>query len=219
MEMVCILSHFISVQLLATPWTGPPPLTFHQPLESWRRGEARELQMITQRPVSLWTVDLVHRGFPRQRQRSSSHRGTWDSVEIGEHRGLLEGWDWRRECRDLAQCRCWDLTQVWEDGTVLPKGKGEDIGGFRLHSPEQRGLPGDSEGKESACGRPEFDPWVRKIPWKRGWQPTPVFWPGEFHGQRNLVGYSPWVAKSWTQLSDWYFHFHSEWTGKNLFAW
>ena len=80
---------------------------------------------------------------------------------------------------------------MWEDGTVLPKGKGEDIGGFRLHSPEQRGLPGDSEGKESACGRPEFDPWVRKIPWKRGWQPTPVFWPGEFHGQRNLVGYSP----------------------------
>ena len=40
---------------------------------------------------------------------------------------------------------------MWEDGTVLPKGKGEDIGGFRLHSPEQRGLPGDSEGKESVC--------------------------------------------------------------------
>ena len=36
-----------------------------------------------------------------------------------------------------------------------------------------------------------FDPWVRKIPWRRAWQPTPVFLPGEFHGLRSLVGYSP----------------------------
>ena len=34
-----------------------------------------------------------------------------------------------------------------------------------------------------------FDPWVRKIPWKREWLPTPVFLPGEHHGQRSLVGY------------------------------
>ena len=39
---------------------------------------------------------------------------------------------------------------------------------------------------------PGFDPWVRKIPWRREWLPTPVFLPGEFHEQRNLVGYSPW---------------------------
>ena len=37
-----------------------------------------------------------------------------------------------------------------------------------------------------------FNPWVRKMPWRRKWQPTPVFLPGEFHGQRSLVGYSPW---------------------------
>ena len=36
-----------------------------------------------------------------------------------------------------------------------------------------------------------FDPWVGKIPWRRAWQPTPVFSPGESHGQRSLVGYSP----------------------------
>ena len=41
------------------------------------------------------------------------------------------------------------------------------------------------------CGRPGFDPWVRKIPWRRKWQPTPVFLPGESHGRRSLVGYSP----------------------------
>ena len=41
------------------------------------------------------------------------------------------------------------------------------------------------------CGRPGFDPWVRKIPWRRKWQSTPVFLPGESHGRRSLVGYSP----------------------------
>ena len=49
--------------------------------------------------------------------------------------------------------------------------------------------------------RPGFDPWVRKIPWRREWQPTPVFLPGESHGQKSLVGYSLWVTKSQTQLS------------------
>ena len=54
------------------------------------------------------------------------------------------------------------------------------------------GFPGGSRGKEPACRhrRYEFDPWVRKIPWRREWQPTPVFLPGESHSQRSLVGYS-----------------------------
>ena len=43
--------------------------------------------------------------------------------------------------------------------------------------------------------RPGFDPWVGKIPWRREWLPTPVFLPGEFHGQRRLAGYSPWGHK------------------------
>ena len=51
-------------------------------------------------------------------------------------------------------------------------------------------------GKESACQcrrlrRHWFDPWVGKTPWRRKWQPTQVFLPGESHGQRSLVGYSP----------------------------
>ena len=41
------------------------------------------------------------------------------------------------------------------------------------------------------CRRPEFDPRVEKILWRRKWQPTPVFLPGESHGQRSLAGYSP----------------------------
>ena len=45
------------------------------------------------------------------------------------------------------------------------------------------------------CRRPRFVPWVRKTPWRRAWQPTPVFLPGESHGQRSLVGYRPWSCK------------------------
>ena len=45
------------------------------------------------------------------------------------------------------------------------------------------------------CRRPRFDPWIRKIPWRREWQSSPVFLPGESHGQRSLVGYSPWGHK------------------------
>ena len=56
------------------------------------------------------------------------------------------------------------------------------------------GLPRWLSGKESAwqCRRCRFDPWVRKIPWRRKCQPTPEFLPGESHRQRSLVGYSPW---------------------------
>ena len=56
------------------------------------------------------------------------------------------------------------------------------------------------------CGRPGFDPWVGKIPWRRAWQPTPVFLPRESHGQRNLENYSPWGHKEsdmTEQLSTW----------------
>ena len=55
-------------------------------------------------------------------------------------------------------------------------------------------LPRWLMGKESACRwrRCRFDPWVGKTPWRRKCQPTPVFLPGESHGQRSLAGYSPW---------------------------
>ena len=66
-----------------------------------------------------------------------------------------------------------------------------------------KGVPlflGGTSGKAPACKcrrckRHRFDPWVGKIPWRRAWQPTPMFLPGESHGQRNLMGYSPWGCK------------------------
>ena len=56
------------------------------------------------------------------------------------------------------------------------------------------------------CRKPGLDPWVRKIPWRREWLPTPMFLPGEFHGQRSLAGYRPWGRKEldtteWLTLS------------------
>ena len=53
--------------------------------------------------------------------------------------------------------------------------------------------PGGSDSKESACNRRlRFNPWVRKIPWRRKWQPTPVFLPRK---PLSLAGYSPWGCK------------------------
>ena len=61
-------------------------------------------------------------------------------------------------------------------------------------------LPRWLSGRESACQcwrhrRRGFNSWVGKIPWRRKWQPTPVFLPGEPQGQRSLAGYSPWGCK------------------------
>ena len=65
-----------------------------------------------------------------------------------------------------------------------------------LQSSTIRGFPDGTSAKEPACQsrrckRRGFDPWVGKIPWRRAWQPTPVFLPWKSHGQRSLGGYDP----------------------------
>ena len=73
------------------------------------------------------------------------------------------------------------------------------------------GFPGEAGGKASTCHyrickRCGFDLWVRKISWRRKWQPAPVFLPGEFQGQRSLMGYCPCCLKdsdTTEQLSTW----------------
>ena len=62
------------------------------------------------------------------------------------------------------------------------------------------GFSGGASGKEPACQcrrhkRCWYDSWVRKILWRRTWQPTPGSLPGKFHGRRNLAGYSPWACR------------------------
>ena len=68
------------------------------------------------------------------------------------------------------------------------------------HLTDERGFPGGSVIKNPSAnagdiGDSGFNPSVGKIPWSRKWQPTPVFLPRKFHGQRRLVGYSPWGGK------------------------
>ena len=88
-----------------------------------------------------------------------------------------------------------------------------------------RELPRWLTGKESACQcrrhrRQRFSPWVRKIPWRRKWQPTPVFLPGKSHGRRGLVGHSPQGHKEsgTTELLSVRAHTHTHTSGKRT-AW
>ena len=64
--------------------------------------------------------------------------------------------------------------------------------------PGYHGLPWWLSGKRIClqCRAHRLNSWVRKIPWRRKWQPTPVFLPGKSQGQRSLAGYSPWGHKS-----------------------
>ena len=61
-------------------------------------------------------------------------------------------------------------------------------------------FPGGASSKEPSCQcrrreRCGFCPWIKKVPWRREWQPTPISLLGESHGQRSLAGYSPWGCK------------------------
>ena len=52
------------------------------------------------------------------------------------------------------------------------------------------------------CGKPGFNSWIGKIPWRRAWQPTPVFLLGKYHGQRSLAGYITWCHKE-SDTTEW----------------
>ena len=76
------------------------------------------------------------------------------------------------------------------------------------------GFPGGSEVKTSACNAGDLGsiPGSGRFPWRRKWQPTPVFLPGESHGQRSLVGYSPRGRKESDTTER--LHFHSIFFGR-----
>ena len=77
----------------------------------------------------------------------------------------------------------WVQSLVWEDPLVKGKATHSSILAWTI--PFNFGH----------CGRPGFNPWVGKIPWRRKWQPTPVSLPGKSHGHRSLAGYSSWGHK------------------------
>ena len=116
-------------------------------------------------------------------------------------------------CSEESACnaKTWVQSLAWED----PHGQ-RSLGGCspwgrkKLDMTERLSLSFSFKkvfwwlGSERIClqhGTPGFDPWVGKIPWRRAWPPGPVLRPGDSHGQRSLVGYSPWVAKGRTRMS------------------
>ena len=92
------------------------------------------------------------------------------------------GKDWRQEEKEATE----DEMVGWH---------------YWLNGHEFEQAPGDSEG-QGGLVRCRFDPWVMKIPWRRAGQPTPVFLPEESHGQRSLVGHSPWGHKK-SDMTEW----------------
>ena len=109
------------------------------------------------------------------------HTSNCPAVQCKRHFDM----DWKNQSFvQLALLQCWLYYGVWS----FPGGS-------------------DSESVCLQCGRPRFDPWVVKIPWRRKWQPTPVLLPGKFHGWRSLVGYSPRGRKQSDTTERLHFHF------------
>ena len=86
----------------------------------------------------------------------------------------------------------------------------------KRYSTGEKELPRCLNDEESTCQcrRCGFDLWVRKVSWRKKWQPTPVFLPGKSHGQRNLAGYSPGGCKEsdmTQQLNSNDMHWESAW--------
>ena len=89
-----------------------------------------------------------------------------------------------------------DLTQYVKESGHHHFASKDTKGRYLPNIMEQLGFPGGTGSKEPACQcrrreRCRFDPWSGRIPWRRARQPTAVFSPGESHGWRDLVGYSP----------------------------
>ena len=102
---------------------------------------------------------------------------------------------WRKKKRKVCFLEMHTCNSVqWLSGRHVPTAQpiNQNLAPHHLHSRLPSWL---SKKIRLRGGRPGFDPWVGRIPWRRKWQPTPVFLPGEFHGQRSLEGYSPWGCR------------------------
>ena len=106
-------------------------------------------------------------------------------------------------CRFQSTIKCKEWTskeeklQLWHLTNSQPETKFTNktlLGGCNHFENWTVGLPWWLSGEEPACQhrRCRFNPWVRKIPWRRKWQPSAVFLPRKSHRQRSLVGYHPW---------------------------
>ena len=93
---------------------------------------------------------------------------------------------------DLSHRRVYSVCERKKPPSLETFAFGDALTSDSLVAHTAKNLPARQETPGSSPG---FEPWVGKIPWRGEWQPTPVFMPGEVHGQRSPVGYSPWGCK------------------------
>ena len=88
--------------------------------------------------------------------------------------------------------------------------------------PQWKGFPGGSETSACQCSRCGLGTWVKKLPWRRNWQHTPVFLSGKSHGQRSLVGYCSWSRRVKCNLATKHHHQSTEsihWAARECPCW
>ena len=139
-------------------------------------------------------------------------RGLWPPAPLPSHWGASEAliyWGYPHQTlfsvtqilKNEKDSERYAMDHIYPNGSTNPGDTGDPFSSRqrRFWPSTRRGFPGSSDSKEFACnvGKAGFKPWVRKIPWKKEWLPTPIFLPGEFHGQRSLVGYD-WVTNTFT---------------------
>ena len=134
-------------------------------------------------------------------------RAIWDSLQISRWIKIL-CWS-----ANTWQSRVAGLLESLEMVSHTQRETGKKL----FH--QNKGLPRWCSGKESACQyrgwkRLRFNPWVRKIAWRRKWQPTPVLLPGKSHGQKSLAGYRPWGGKE-SDIIEWLSMFKHTHTHQN----
>ena len=107
-----------------------------------------------------------------------------NSLSLFPHLFAMKWWD---QMPWSSFSECWALSQLF-------------------HSPLWKKVVSGKESAGQCRGRKRhgFNPWGGKIPWRKKWQPTPVFLPGEFHGYRSLAGYSPWGHKVSDMTKHWW---------------
>ena len=127
--------------------------------------------------------------------QTEKHKHQWHHLHVAYTIWHKWTYRWTKRLADIEN-RLW--LPVGRD-----RGEMEWKPGLSRWKPWHTGFPRWLRGKEPACQhqRLEFDPWVRKIPWRREWLPIPVFFPGEFHGQKSLACLSPWGSKDRLTLS------------------
>ena len=133
----------------------------------------------------MWDTQIPSLGWEGPLEKEWLPTPVFLPREFYGQRSLVGSSPWSHKDLDMTKVTDLTHTHAWSS-RVFPNGSQVKI---HLQCRRQR--------------RRVFDSWVGKIPWRRKWQPTPVFLPGESHWQRSLVGYNPKVSKNRTRLSDW----------------